>query len=154
MIAAALLIEIEQAGGELWAEGDKLKFRGTPARLIPFIREQKAELLALLSAPPDDYAIEERAAIQEEQDLPPDRGWADVPGLSPEQHSAPMAPQPAPATVTCGQCARFQPGSTKMGIGRCLAAPNGLPPPGRQGDYKAAFPLARRHCPDYAGASS
>jgi len=48
VIAAALLVEIEQAGGTVWAEGGRLKFRGTLARLIPFIREQKAELLALL----------------------------------------------------------------------------------------------------------
>ena len=26
-----------------------------------------------------------------------------------------------PERVTCGSCVRFQPGTTKMGIGRCLA---------------------------------
>ena len=30
---------------------------------------------------PDPYPAEERAAIQHEDDLPPDRGWEDVPGF-------------------------------------------------------------------------
>ena len=30
---------------------------------------------------PDPYPAEERAAIQGEEDLPPDRGWDDIPGF-------------------------------------------------------------------------
>ncbi|MDA8151246.1 MAG: hypothetical protein M0003_00800, partial [Acidithiobacillus sp.] len=56
---------------------------------------------------------------------------------------------PTPERVTCGQCVRFQPGTTKMGIGVCLATANGLPPAGRNGDYKAAYPNAPRSCPEY-----
>lgn len=50
MNASALLAEIEQAGGKLWTEGDRLKFRAVPSRLVPAIREHKAELMALLQA--------------------------------------------------------------------------------------------------------
>ena len=200
MSAATLLAEIEQADGKIWMDGDRLKFRAVPARLVPLIRENKAELLALLSAPaPDDYAAEERLAIQEEGNevstLPDkpvltleeqaeavlDRYGADwqrgvddlrivaknhvladlveqmgidatiAPTM---QHSADMAPQSAPATVSCGQCVRFQPGTTKMGIGTCLATVTGQPPAGRSGDYRAAFPMAPRRCPEYAGSAS
>ena len=64
-----------------------------------------------------------------------------------------IASQPAPATVTCGSCVRFQPGTTKMGIGVCLATTNGLPPKEQRG-YLAAFPMALRRCPEYAGSAS
>ena len=115
MTAATLLAEIEQADGEIWTEGDRLKFRAVPARLIPAIRENKAELLALLATPaPDDYAIEERRAIQWEPGQPPlddPTGTAGVPGfegmpdLTPAEHGAILqrltnpaqgAPAPAP----------------------------------------------------------
>ena len=59
-----------------------------------------------------------------------------------------------PERVTCGSCVRFQPGTTKMGIGRCLATVTGQPPAGRSGDYRAAFPMAPRSCPEYRGAQS
>lgn len=69
------------------------------------------------------------------------------------QHSADMAQQSAPATITCGSCARFQAGATPLGIGTCLATTNRLPPRGQRG-YLACFPLAPRRCPEYAGAGS
>ena len=192
MTAATLLAEIEQANGEIWTEGDRLKFRAVPARLIPLIREHKAALLALLSSP--DRI--ERAAIQEEGNEVSDHPGKPVPSLeeqaeevldhygadwqrgvddlrivaknpvlaslvekmgidataSPTMQPAPT--MPLPERVTCGQCARFQPGTTKMGIGVCLATVTGQPPAGRSGDYKAAFPNAPRSCPEYRGAQS
>ena len=51
MNPASLMSEIEQAAGEIWMEGERLKFRAVPARLIPLIRENKAALLALLAVP-------------------------------------------------------------------------------------------------------
>ncbi|MHB9044174.1 hypothetical protein [Acidithiobacillus sp.] len=95
MSAAEIITEIEQADGKIWMDGDRLKFRDTPARLIPAIREHKAALLALLK---------------------------NETGIAPTmQHSADMAPQSPPATVSCGQCVRFQPGTMSLGIGTCLA---------------------------------
>ena len=199
MTAATLLAEIEQANGEVWTEGDRLKFRAVPARLIPAIREHKPALLALLSAPAhDDYATEERLAIQEESAEVSDHPGKPVPSLLEQseevldhygadwrrgvddlrivarnpvlaylvekmgndatanpttQHSADMAQQSAPATVSCGQCVRFQPGPQPLAIGVCLATTNGLPPAGSRG-YEAAFPMAPRRCPEYAGSAS
>ena len=124
MTAATLLAEIAQAAGEIWMDGDRLKFRAVPARLIPAIREHKAELLALLSVPaPDAYAREERAAIMEHDGgLPRDEAER-LAGIVPAE------PQPAPegyedatpppaarpgastgqesASVTCGGCQHF-----------------------------------------------
>ena len=132
MTPAEVITEIVHLGGKIWTEGERLKFRDAPARLVPAIREHKTALLALLkeqtnqrSTPPANVAPE------------PD-----------------MTPQSAPATVSCGQCVRLQPGTTKMGIGVCLATANGLPPAGRNGDYKAAYPNAPRSCPEYRGAQS
>ncbi|MBU2761247.1 hypothetical protein [Acidithiobacillus sulfurivorans] len=142
----------------------------------------------------DDYAIEERLAIQSEDDLPLDRGFDDVPGfegmpdLTPAQHGAilhrimypapdmgpygagvatehpdgsmtirylpameitrPPVQPPAPATVTCGACAEFEPGKTPLGIGTCSRTANGLPPVASRG-YGACFPIAPRSCPDH-----
>lgn len=48
MNAAEIIVEIKQAGGEIWAEGERLKFRDIPARLVPAIREHNTALLALL----------------------------------------------------------------------------------------------------------
>lgn len=48
MKAAGLLAEIAQAGGTITAIGDRLKFQRVPARLVPAIKENKAELLAEL----------------------------------------------------------------------------------------------------------
>jgi len=69
------------------------------------------------------------------------------------QHRPAMPPQSAPATVTCGSCVRFQAGTTALGIGVCLATTNGLPPKDQRG-YGAAFPMAPRRCPEYAGSPS
>lgn len=192
MTAATILSEIEQADGEIWTEGERLKFRDIPARLVPAIRERKAELLALLSSP--DRI--ERAAIQAEGNEVSDHPGKPVPTLL-EQAEAVLdhygadwqrgvddlrivAKNPVlasqvekmgndgtpsvsvdsgqdmarPERVTCGSCVRFQPGTTKMGIGRCLATVTGQPPAGRSGDYRAAFPMAPRRCPEYAGSPS
>ena len=46
MNAAEVIAEIKQAGGEIWAEGERLKFRDIPARLVPAIREHNTALLA------------------------------------------------------------------------------------------------------------
>jgi len=197
MNAAEIITEIEQAGGEIWMDGDRLKFRDTPARLIPVIREHKAGLLALLSTPaPDDYATAERVAIQEESAEVSDLPDKPVPSLE-EQADAVLdrygadwqrgvddlrivaknhvlaalvekmgidATQPVrvdseqdmarPERVTCGSCVRFQPGTTKMGIGSCLVTVTGQPPAGNRGDYRAAFPMAPRRCPEFLGSAS
>ncbi len=139
-------------------------------------------MAALLSTPaPDNYAIEERVAVQEESaevsTLP------DKPVLSLEEQAEAVldhygadwqrgvddlrivamnhvlaalvekmgidATQPAhvdseqdmalPERVTCGSCVGFQPGTTSLGIGTCLATVTGQPPVGNRGDYRAAF---------------
>ena len=191
--AREIVQEIIGAGGELWFDGDRVRGRNIPRRLAVLVKADEGGILAaLLSTPaPDDYAIEERLAIQSEDDLPPDRGFDDVPGfdgmpdLTPAQHgailhrimyppqespapalsttdaaaspamqhSADIAPQSAPVRVSCGQCARFQPGTTSLGIGACLATANGLPPAGSRG-YEAAFPMAPRSCPEFLGSAS
>lgn len=48
MKAADLLAEIAQAGGTITVIGDKLRFQRVPARLVPVIKKNKAELLAEL----------------------------------------------------------------------------------------------------------
>ena len=132
MNATEVIAEIKQAGGEIWAEGERLKFRDIPARLVPAIREHKTALLALL---------------KEEQTGPQ---YAQAVSVVPEPA---MAPQTAQATVTCGQCVHFQPGFTALGVGVCLATTNGLPPKEQRG-YLAAYPMAPRRCPEYAGSPS
>ena len=132
MNATEVIAEIKQAGGEIWAEGERLKFRDIPARLVPAIREHKTALLALL---------------KEEQTGPQ---YAQAVSVVPEPA---MAPQTAQATVTCGQCVHFRPGFTALGVGVCLATTNGLPPKEQRG-YLAAYPMAPRRCPEYAGTGS
>ena len=132
MNATEVIAEIKQAGGEIWAEGERIKFRDIPARLAPAIREHKTALLALL---------------KEEQTDPQ---YAQAVSVVPEPA---MAPQTAQATVTCGQCVHFQPGFTALGVGVCLATTNGLPPKEQRG-YLAAYPMAPRRCPKYAGSPS
>ena len=132
MNATEVIAEIKQAGGEIWAEGERLKFRDIPARLVPAIREHKTALLALL---------------KEEQTGPQ---YAQAVSVVPEPA---MAPQTAQATVSCGQCVHFQPGFTALGVGVCLATTNGLPPKEQRG-YLAAYPMAPRRCPEYAGTGS
>ena len=111
MTPAEVITEIVHLGGKIWTEGDRLKFRDVPARLVPAIRDHKAALLALLK---NETGVDATIA----------------PTMQPEPT---MAPQSAPATVSCGQCVRFQPGTTKMGIGTCLATVTGQPPAGRSG---------------------
>ena len=143
----------------------------------------------------DDYATEERLAIQEESAEVSDHPGKPVPSLEEQAEevldhygadwrrgvddlriiarnpvlaslvekmgidaAANPAMQPAPdmarpARVTCGSCARFQPGPQPLAIGACLASANGLPPAGSRG-YEAAFPMAPRRCPEYAGSAS
>jgi len=132
MNATEVIAEIKQAGGEIWAEGERLKFRDIPARLVPAIREHKTALLALLK--------EEQTGVY----------CAQAVSIVPEPA---MAPQTAQATVTCGQCVHFQPGFTALGVGVCLATTNGLPPKEQRG-YLAAYPMAPRRCPEYAGSPS
>ena len=84
MMAAQIIVEIVEGGGEIRLEDGRLKVKGIPARLIPAIREHKAALLALLSAPAhDDYATEESLAIQSEDEMSPDRGFDDIAGPDP-----------------------------------------------------------------------
>jgi hypothetical protein len=133
MNAAEIIAEIEQADGKIWTEGDRLKFRDTPARLVPLIREHKSELLALLK----DQAGQRSA--------PPA-------SVAPEPT---MAPQSAPASVFCGQCVRFHPGEPWPweSLGRCTVTPTGLPPKGGNG-YRACLPMAPRRCPKFLGPAS
>lgn len=179
--ATDLLETIQEAGASIWRDGDRLKFQGLPAGLIPRVREHKADLLELLSpdpapaSPPDNYALAEREAIQWESELPPLEpqpdipGFEDMPDLTAAQHGvivrqcmddatpAPNVqhkPAMAPQRVTCPACARFQPGPQPLAIGRCLATDNGLPPSPKQRDYKAAFPMAERYCHEYQGVSA
>ncbi|PKY10063.1 hypothetical protein B1757_12340 [Acidithiobacillus marinus] len=153
MKPAQIVVDIVDAGGAVWVEAGHLKAKRIPAHLIPHIRENKASLLALLSPQPfvaplpseqcaDDYAMAERLAIQAES-----MDYTTAP--APMQHSAAMAPQ----RVSCGQCCRFQPGPQPLSIGVCLATSHGLPPEGGSG-YKAAYPMAVRSCPEYAGVAS
>ena len=128
MTPAEVITEIVHLGGKIWTEGDRLKFRDVPARLVPAIREYKTAL---------------RALLKDQRSTPPA-------SVAPEPD---MVPQSAPATVTCGSCVRFQPGTTKMGIGVCLATTNGLPPAGNSGDYRAAFPMAPRSCLEFMGVT-
>ena len=195
--AREIVQEIIGAGGELWPDGDRVRGRNIPRRLAVLVKADEGGILAaLLSAPAhDNYAIEERLAIQEESAEVSDLPDKPVPSLE-EQADAVLdrygadwqrgvddlrivaknsvlaalvekmgidATQPVrvdseqdmarPERVTCGQCARFQPGTTSLGIGVCLATTNGLPPKEQRG-YRAAFPMAPRRCPEYAGSPS
>ncbi|CDQ10189.1 protein of unknown function [Acidithiobacillus ferrivorans] len=132
MNVAEVIAEIKQAGGEIWAEGERLKFRNIPARLAPAIREHKTALLALLKEGQTGLYCAQAVSV--------------VPEPA-------MAPQPAPTIVSCRQCVHFQPGFTALGIGVCLATANGLPPKEQRG-YLAAYPMAPRRCPEYAGSPS
>ncbi|MDA8153976.1 MAG: hypothetical protein M0003_14915 [Acidithiobacillus sp.] len=197
MMPAQIIVEIAEEGGEIRLDSGRLKVKGVPARLVPLIREHKAALLALLSAPaPDDYATAEREAIQEESaevsDLPDkpvlslqeqaeavldhygadwQRGVDDLRIVAKNHVLAALvekmgidATQPAlvdsgqdmplPERVTCGQCVRFQQGPQPLAIGRCLATVTGQPPAGNRGDYRAAFPMAPRSCPEFLGSAS
>ena len=91
MMPAQIIVEIVEGGGEIRLEDGRLKVKGIPARLIPAIREHKAEVLALLSTPaPDDYDSEERAAIMEHDGGLPREEAERLAGIVPAE------PQPAP----------------------------------------------------------
>jgi len=167
MMPAQIIVEIVEEGGEIRLEDGRLKVKGIPARLVPLVREHKAGLLALL----DTYAKEERAGIMEYDGELPRAEAERLAGIRPaetqetvERYQHPtqppsvrperdMGPQSAPATVSCGSCVRFQAGTTKMGIGVCLATTNGLPPKEQRG-YLAAYPMAPRRCPEFLGSAS
>jgi hypothetical protein len=60
MTAEELLETVRQAGGEVWAAGDKLRYRlpYSAHRLIPTMRELKLEILHLLTLASCDAEIE------------------------------------------------------------------------------------------------
>ena len=156
MKPAQIVVDVVNAGGEIWAEEGRLMFRHAPARMIPLIREHKTELLALVASTPEvDYdAAKERIIAQRGIRLRPAlRGATDAAPATSVQPEPSMPPQSAPATVTCGSCVRFQPGTTSLGVGVCLATANGLPPRGQRG-YLAAYPSAPRRCPEFSGSTS
>lgn len=71
--------------------------------------------------------------------------------LQPIETTRPAARKPAPASVTCGSCAEFEPGPTHWGggIGRCARTANGRPPVSSRG-YGACYPMAPRTCSDFS----
>lgn len=85
----------------------------------------------------------------------PPKVWAmDYKGQPPDEWKVvPPLSAPAPTAVTCGSCARFQPGPQPLSIGVCLVTSHGLQPEGGSGN-KAAYPMAQRQCPEYAGVQS
>lgn len=125
MNPASLMSEIEQAAGEIWMEGERLKFRAVPARLIPLIRENKAALLALLAVP---HGV---------------RSTTDTTPAATMQHRADMAP----SRLSCGTCLHFVPDTINpaQGVGTCKITGAG-PPSAEHGDYRACYPLAKRYC--------
>ncbi|PKY11548.1 hypothetical protein B1757_03850 [Acidithiobacillus marinus] len=139
--AADLLDTAQKSGATIWVEGGRLKFSGLPAGLIPRIREHKAELLALLST-----SAPAPAFTPQPSDQCPDE-YTPAPTMQ-------QAARKQPQRVTCSACARFQAGAQPLAVGRCLASADGLPPSPKQGDYKAAFPMAQRHCHEFTGVSS
>ena len=59
--------------------------------------------------------------------------------------------RPAPATISCGSCAEFEPGPEPLAVGRCSRTANGMPPVASRG-YGCCFPTAPRICSDYKEA--
>ncbi len=125
MSAESLLVEIVASGGGIAAQSGKLTLRAVPAHLVPLIKEHKTELINLLTL---DATI--APTVQH--------------GTAPPRQSATTA-------VTCGQCARFKAGPQLLAIGVGLSTVTGQPPvpAGQHGDYRAAFPMAPRRCPEY-----
>ncbi|MBU2848162.1 hypothetical protein HF925_06145 [Acidithiobacillus ferriphilus] len=66
--AREIVQEIIGAGGELWPDGDRVRGRNIPRRLAVLVKADEGGVLAALLSTQalDDYAIEERLAIQEE----------------------------------------------------------------------------------------
>ncbi len=56
----------------------------------------------------------------------------------------------APARVSCGTCAHFQPDTINLlqGVGRCTRTLSGLPPKGGSG-YGVCYPFSPRVCCHY-----
>lgn len=170
MKPAQIIVDIVDAGGFIVAEKGEIVARHVPRHLIPHIREHKPALLALLradedDAPPDrgysdvpgfegmpDLTAAEHGAILHRlmnkplQAPAPRESMDDTTAPAPMQHRANLAPQ----RVSCGSCARFQPGPQPLSIGRCLATVDGQPPKDQRG-YLAAFPMAVRSCPEFSG---
>ena len=66
--AREIVQEITRAGGELWFDGNRVRGRNIPRRLAVLVKADEGGVLAALLSTQalDDYAIEERLAIQEE----------------------------------------------------------------------------------------
>ena len=170
MNAAALLVQIVEAGGGITAVDGRLTFRGVPARLVPLIREHKAALLALLKDAPQSSPPEQAGqcstppvSVDPEPAMAPQSapgpfghgvvtehpdGSLTIQYMKPIETTRPPAPRPAPAKVTCGSCAEFEPGPQPFAVGRCSVTSNGLPPVASRG-YGCCYPMAPRTCPDY-----
>lgn len=154
MIAAQIIVDVVHAGGGLQVDVGEIVARNVPSHLIPLIREHKAALMALLQADSPQSA----PAMPPVPALPGPFGVGTVTerpdgSMLIEYHPAmeitrPPVQEPAPATVSCGSCAEFQPGTTALGVGVCLSTANGLPPKQQRG-YLAAYPMAPRSCPVY-----
>lgn len=132
---------IVAAGGSLWFDGYRVRGRNIPRRLAVLVKADEGGILAAM------FSKQPLVAPL------PSESMDNTTQPTPMQHSASMAPQPPPAAVTCGSCARFQPGPQQLSIGRCLAAVDGSPPKDQRG-YRAAYPMAQRQCPEYAGVQS
>lgn len=166
--AREIVRKIIGAGGELWVDGDRVRGRNIPRRLAEMVRADEGAILAvLLSKPdPDEYDIEERAAIMEHDGGLPREEAERLAGIVPiEMHPAPEAYKSHPpaarpvastgqqtASVTCGGCQHFTRDAIHPaeGLGRCSATSNGLPPPGGRG-YGCCLPGAPRSCPEFLG---
>ncbi len=166
--AREIVRKIIGAGGELWVDGDRVRGRNIPRRLAEMVKADEGAILStLLSLPaPDDYDIEERAAISEYGgDLSREEAER-LAGIVPiKPHRAPegyrnATQQPAvrpvastgqqTASVTCGGCQHFTTDAINppQGVGRCSVTSNGLPPPGGRG-YGCCLPGAPRSCPEF-----
>ena len=89
MTPAGLIVELVGDGVELWAEGDRLRYRADPGVVTPrrvgLLRDHKADLLRLL-ADPDALREEAARAIF---DAEPDPAAAAAPGeLRPDDEAA------------------------------------------------------------------
>lgn len=134
MMTAATIIQNMQERGIRLAATDRGTVRVTPAELLTdadraLLRKHKPDVLA------------ELRGVNLVNMVNMDFGYLPPPRIV---HS------PAPATVSCGQCAEFEPGPTHWarGVGRCSRTIDGLPPVASRG-YGACFPDAPRRCPDY-----
>jgi hypothetical protein len=140
-------------GGGYRAIGAEIGEKGKVAPLAPLTPDRGIDDVPGFEGMPDLTPSEHGAILHRlmnpAQESPaPAKSTTDAAITPTMQHSADMAPQSAPATVTCGSCAEFEPGKTPLGIGRCSRTANGLPPVASRG-YGACFPIAPRYCPDH-----